>query len=103
MFSDEPAADRFAKAKSIRDLKNLGIATEAHFKKAGIKTVKQFIKLGWEKAFIKLVKSNPKSRHTLYGYALIGALQNKNWLQISDADKAAAKALALKLKPQKKK
>ena len=100
MFRDEPAEDVLTKAKKISDLRNLGPQTEIHFHKAGIKSVKAFVKMGWRKAFAKLVKSNPKSRHTLYAYALIGALQNKDMMQISDEDKAEAKALNAALKPK---
>jgi hypothetical protein len=103
MFSDEPAEAILTKAKKISDLKNLGPSTEVAMAKAGIKTASQFIKLGWEKAFTKLVKQNPKNRHTLFAYALIGALKNVDAFHIPAADKEAAKALAAKLKPVKKK
>lgn len=98
MFSDEPAQEKLKKAQKISDLKNLGPASETAFKKAGIKNVQQFIKLGWQKSFEKLVKSNPKNRHSIFAYALIGALQNIEWNQISETDKLAAKNLAKKLK-----
>lgn len=103
MFSDEPIEVALAKAKTILDLKNLGPASVASFTKAGIKTVPQFVKLGWQKTFEKMVKVNPKNRHTMFAYALIGALQNVDAFHISDADKAAAKALSAKLKPMKTK
>lgn len=104
MFADEAPEKVFEKAKSIADLKNLGPQTDKHFKKAGIKTVDAFVKMGWQKAYAKLVKSNPKTRHTLYAYALIGALKNIDMFQITAEEKAEAKALnaALKPKPAKK-
>jgi hypothetical protein len=102
MFSDEPAKVALTKAKKISDLKNLGPQAEKHFQKAGIKSVQAFVKMGWEKAFAKLAKADPKLRHTLYAYALIGALKNKNWLELSPQEKADAKALNQKLKPKKK-
>lgn len=100
MFADAAPEEVFKKAKSIADLKNLGPQTEKHFQKAGIKTVDAFVKMGWQKAFTKLAKSNPKLRHTLYAYALIGALRNTDWLQISPEEKAEAKELNAALKPK---
>lgn len=101
MFRDESFEDRLAQAKKISDLKNLGPATEKHFTKAGIKTVNQFVKLGWKKTFKKLVEVNPKNRHTLFAYALIGALKNIDWNGISAEDKNEAKIFSASLKKKK--
>lgn len=102
MFSDDTFEDKVDSFKKISDLKNFGPATEATFHKAGIKTVAQFIKLGWKKSFTKLVKSNPKNRHSIFAYALIGALQNKEWHQISHAQKDEARQFTASLKKSKK-
>jgi predicted flap endonuclease-1-like 5' DNA nuclease len=91
MFSDEPAEEALVKAKNISDLKNLGPNAEKAFRKAGIKTANAFIKMGWKKAMIKLVKADPKNRHSMFAYALIGALQNKMWTGISESDKEEAR------------
>lgn len=98
MFRDEPAVDHLAKAKKISDLKNLGPESEKAFAKAGIKTASQFIKLGWKKTLQKLVKSNPKHRHSLYAYALIGALSNTDWSRISEQEKLEAREFTRSLK-----
>lgn len=105
MFQDEPAELIFQQAQRISDLKNFGPMTEKTFKLAGITTVLQFRKLGWQKTMQKLVKSNPKSRHSIFAYAIIGALQNKMWNRIPESDKAAARAFcaSLKEKSDKKK
>lgn len=103
MFADEAPEKIFEKAKSIADLKNLGPQTDKHFKKAGIKTVDAFVKMGWQKAFTKMVKVNPKLRHTLYAYALIGALRNIDMFHITEAEKVEAKALNAALKPKAEK
>lgn len=98
MFSDEPPEERLKNAKKISDLKNLGPQTELQFKKAGITTVKQFVKLGWKKSMEKLVKVNPKNRHSMFAYAMIGALQNEDINGISEEDKMAAKKFIHSLK-----
>lgn len=103
MFSDEPAEQTLAHAKKISDLKNLGPTTEQVFHKAGIKTAQQFIKMGWKKALIQLVKSNPKNRHTIFAYVLIGALTNKEWNRLSDEEKIEARDFVHSLAPDKKK
>lgn len=91
MFSDEPAENVFQKAKKISDLKNLGPKAEQSFHRAGIKTVPQFVKLGWKKTMQKLVKSDPDNRHSIFAYAIIGALTNKDWNAISEAEKEEAR------------
>lgn len=92
MFSEEPVEDLLKKARKISDLKNLGPESEKHFLKAGIKTPQQVIKLGWKKTMALLVKSNSKHNHSIYAYAVIGALQNKMWNLISEEDKREARA-----------
>lgn len=100
MFSDEKSFTEVMKTASrIAELKNLGPATEKHFHKAGIKTVAQFKSLGWKKALEKLVKSNPKNRHSIFTYALIGALKNQEWFRISEDEKREARAFTGSLKP----
>lgn len=101
MFGDESFETVLQKAKSLRDLKNLGPMTESVMHKAGIKTIKQFVKLGWKKSMIKLVKFSPKTRHAMFAYALIGALKNIDAFNISEEDKIVAKKLCADLKPKK--
>jgi hypothetical protein len=98
MFREEPVETKLANAQKISDLKNLGPVSETAFKKAGIKSAQQFIKLGWQKTMVKLVKSNPKNRHSLYAYALIGALSNTDWNRIPENEKEAAKKFVASLK-----
>jgi len=98
MFSDEPIEQVLTQAKKISDLKNLGPSSEVTFAKAGIKTAQQFIKMGWKKAMILLVKSNPKNRHSLFAYAIIGALKNLEWNGISEEDKKEAREFTASLK-----
>lgn len=98
MFSDEPAEQRIQRAKKISDLLNLGPVSEKEFHKAGIKTVSQFVKLGWKKTMVKLVKANRRNRHAVFAYAVIGALQNIEWNAISAADKEQARELMKSLK-----
>jgi predicted flap endonuclease-1-like 5' DNA nuclease len=103
MFSDEPAQQVLSAATKISDLKNLGPVSEKVFKKAGIKTAQQFIKMGWKKALVMLVKDNPKNAHSLFTYALIGALKNQEFSHISDADKIEAQSFTKELRDSLKK
>lgn len=91
MFSDELFEDRVKKAEKISDLKNLGPASEQAFAKANIYTAQQFVRLGWKKTYEKLVLSNKRNLHTVFAYALIGALTNKEWNRLSDEEKLNAK------------
>ncbi len=101
MFSDEVQPVKIGKLKLITDLKNLGPSSAKEFQKAGIKSADQFIQMGWQKAFQKLVKSNPKNRHAIFAYALIGALKNIEWNRISEQDKLEARNLSQSLKAMK--
>ncbi len=103
MFKDELPEQVFQKARRIIDLKNLGPESEKTFLKAGVKTPAQLVKMGWKKAMIKLCKISPKNNHSLFAYAVIGALQNKMWNQISDADKLSAREFMKNLRDKAKK
>lgn len=102
MFGDESLADNMHKIKTIQDFKNFGPATEKIFIKAGIKTPAQFLKLGWKKTFTKLCEVNPKHNHSLFAYALIGALENKEWNAINDDHKKEAQIFAKELRDKAK-
>jgi hypothetical protein len=102
MFRDQPAEHILKQAKKITDLKNLGPMTEKNLAKAGIKTAQQFIKLGWKTTMKKLVAVDPKNRHSMFAYALIGALKNQDCNRISQEDKDEARKFVASLKPVKK-
>ena len=93
MFRNDPAT-RKARSEKLSSLSNLGPVMEKAMNRAGIKTVTQFKKMGWQKAWKKLIQLHPRYRHTIYAEVLIGALQDKIWHQISERDKAAAKKFA---------
>ena len=103
MFRDEPPEDRLKTAKKISDLRNFGPTTERHFNEIGVRTVQQFSKLGWKKVFEKLSRKNPKSCHAMYAYAMIGALQNRDFGHISESDKAEAREWAAHIRLKLKK
>ena len=102
MFRDESLAEKMDKLKTIQDFKNFGPATEKIFLQAKIKTPAQFISLGWKKTFAKLVEVNPKHNHSLFGYAIIGALENKEWNAISEDLKKEAQSFAKELRDKAK-
>ncbi len=103
MFRDESFEEKRTTYKKISDMRNLGPNTEKAMHKANIKTVDQFVKLGWKKTLAKLVKTNPKNRHSIFAYALIGALKNQDAFHISEEDKKAARDFCASLKPKKSK
>ncbi len=103
MFQDEPAEVKLKQAHRISDLKNLGPSSELAFHKAGIKSAKQFQKLGWKAALKKLIKSNPKNTHSIFAYALIGALETIEWNRISAEQKKEAQLFCKSLREKAKK
>lgn len=102
MFRDESLEDNLHKIKTIQDFKNFGPATEKIFIQANIKTPAVFMKLGWKKTFAKLCEVNPKHNHSLFAYALIGALENKEWNAISEDLKKEAQVFAKELRDKAK-
>lgn len=104
MFSDDESKSiDFSLLNNISDLKNFGPSTEIHFRKAGIKTPEQFSKLGWKRTLLKLGESNVKHLHTMFAYALIGALENKHWFKLSEDEKREAVAYTKSLRDSFKK
>lgn len=91
MFRDEDEDRTLETAKKISDLKNLGPESEKIFAKAGIKSAPQAIKMGWKNVMEKLCQSNPKNNHSMFAYAVIGALKNQVWHLIPEEDKKAAR------------
>lgn len=102
MFSDEPGEKSVLKAKKISDLKNLGPESERTFSNAGIKTAPQLVQMGWKKAMVKLCKSNPKNNHSIFAYAVIGALENRMWHLISEDSKREAREFMKSLRDRDK-
>lgn len=102
MFRDETLTERIDKIKTISDFKNIGPATVNTFLKAGIKTPTQFVKLGWKKTFQKLCEVNPKNNHSLFAYAIIGALENVEWNAIHQDLKNEAQIFAKALRDKAK-
>lgn len=102
MFRDESLADSLHKIKTIQDFKNFGPSTEKIFIQANIKTPALFMKMGWKKSFAKICEVNPKYNHSLFAYALIGALENKEWNAISEDLKTEAQTFAKKLRDKAK-
>ena len=91
LFRDEDPNKAIKKAIRISDLKNLGPATEKSMNSAGIKKVQQFVNLGWKKTMVKLINENSKNCHSIFAYALIGALSNTDWNRITDEEKLEAR------------
>ncbi len=100
-FREESIESVLQRATRISDLKNLGPASESALQSAGINNIDQFIKLGWIEVMKMLVAHNPRNRHSIFAYAIIGAEKNLFWNKISEADKVAARSLMAELKPMK--
>ena len=83
---------------------NLGPAVEKDFNAIGITHAEQIIKLGPEKAFIKMLEGrlklnrSAKCCNALYLYSLYGAIHNIHWAQIPEKKKKEFKAYTEKLR-----
>ena len=92
------------KNTKISQMMNLGPAVEKDFNAIGITHAAQIVKLGPEKAFIKMLegrlklKRSAKCCNALYLYSLYGAINNLHWTQIPENKKKEFKALTEKLR-----
>lgn len=102
MFSDEAPEEALQKAKKISDLKNLGPVLEAMLHDAGIKTPQQMFKLGWQKIMTKLVKAHSKTNHSMYAYAIIGALENKDFNALTEQQRIETRTFMKALRNKQK-
>jgi hypothetical protein len=82
----------------ISQLLNLGPATERLLSSAGIKSVAQLKKWGWKKAFLKVAAKDAKRINLNLAYALIGALDNRDWRHLPAKKKKEAQNLVAQLR-----
>ena len=80
------------------DSKNFGPVSSKALADAGITTLAQLKKMGWEKAAIKLVEIHPRFINLNMFRALIGACHDCDWKKIPEKDLLRAKNLILLLK-----
>lgn len=92
------------KDSKISKMMNLGPVVEKDFNAIGITFAHQIIKLGPEKAFLKMLEGrlkldrSAKCCNALYLYSLYGAIHNIHWAQIPEKKKREFKAYTEKLR-----
>jgi len=73
----------------LRDLKGLGTKSEEMLMSIGIKSPKELERLGALEAFIRMRKTGTINPSLNFLYAMIGALENKNWLDIARTERVS--------------
>lgn len=73
---------------AITTLRNLGPATEAAFRKVGIRTAEELRALGADAAYARLLQAGERP-HFIGYYVLHMALQGRPWNDCKGAEKAA--------------
>jgi len=71
----------------ISNLKGLGPAAEKSLNRIGIYTREDLEKIGPVKALLKLNKECDIKPHLNFLYAMVGALENKSWLEIAKTER----------------
>ncbi len=66
----------------ISQLKGLGATSEQQLNAIGVYTKKDLEKIGALEAYIRM-----KEPHLCFLYALVGALENRSWLDVAHHDK----------------
>ncbi|TNC50525.1 TfoX/Sxy family protein [Rubellimicrobium rubrum] len=72
----------------ISSLRNLGPATNAAFRKVGIRTAEQLREMGADEAYARLLEAGQRP-HFIGYYVLHMALQNRPWNDCKGDEKAA--------------
>lgn len=73
---------------AISSLRNLGPATEAAFRKVGIRTAEELREIGADAAYARLLEAGERPHFIAY-YVLHMALQGRPWTDCQGAEKAA--------------
>ena len=71
----------------LSKLKGLGRKTESYLNKIGIYTKKQLIEIGPYKTYLKLFEKGTIKPNLNFLYALVGAIENKNWNDVAKNEK----------------
>ncbi len=94
--------------KKIIDLKNLGPKSVEDFEAAGLIYADQLIKLGTQKAFLRMMQGrlklgkSAKCVNAIYLYAIYGAIHDIDWMDIPDSKKTEFKELTKKWRKELK-
>jgi DNA transformation protein len=75
--------------RRIRDLRNLGPASEQALARVGIRTPEQLDELGAAAAYRRLVDAGTPNVTRTYLWALAGALLDVDWRELPPGEKAA--------------
>ncbi len=71
----------------LRDLKGLGLKTEQQLIAVGINTPQELKEFGAVFAFLKLKAHHQNNISLNFLYAMIGALENRSWLDIAQNER----------------
>ena len=71
----------------VSKLKGLGPKTEKYLNNIGIFTRDDLETIGAVSAYLKLIESGQTIPHLSFLYALVGALEDRSWLDIANNEK----------------
>jgi hypothetical protein len=72
-------------------LRNLGPATDAAFRRAGIATAEELLALGPEEAYARLLATGVRAHFAMF-WALTFAIQDRHWTDLGPEEKALMRA-----------
>ena len=89
--------------RTIRQMRNLGPACEAHLNAAGIFAAADLERLGVEETYERMVAAQVKTGkrvviHPAYLYAFYGALEDCDWRDVPASKKSEFKAICDRLR-----
>lgn len=85
----------------IEDGRNLGPATGERLRLAGIATVEELLRVGWEEAWSRMYSRFPMDAHAGFGYALYGAEHDVDWRDVPPAVKERIRGIAKRARAQR--
>ena len=74
-------------ADPISSIRNLGLAVEESFARAGITSAEELREMGADAGYLRLLQSGSRPHFIAY-YALVMGLQGRSWNDLDDTEKA---------------
>lgn len=104
MFSEQRLSKKaLSEYKSIGDFKNISTGMIVYFEKAKLSSPEEFIKLGWEKTWEKLIQADYVCSKPFFGHSLLAALLNIHRLEITEEHKKLVSLSGQRLRDKYKK
>ena len=78
--------------QALTDLKGIGPRCDEMLKSVGIKTAEDLLNTGAIEAYCRIIEETNFKANIALLYSLVGAIENRSWLDVAANDKARLRA-----------